>query len=159
MSSAARVLLSGKRPLAPAPRAALRRLIGELLVGHSAVGAVSIVFVDDDEIRAVHREFFGEDSATDVVTFPMDDGPAGRGDCEGESAVDDPPGGELLGEIMVSVETARRESVARGIPFEREVALYAVHGVLHLLGYDDVDAGDRRRMRRAEKRTIDRFDF
>jgi len=147
-------LLSGKRPLSPAPRAATRRVIEELLTDHDAVGTVSIVFVDDDEIRAVHREFFGKDSATDVVTFPMD---APSDDEDGDAP--DPLGGQLLGEVMVSVETARRESAARDLPFEREVALYAIHGVLHLLGYDDIDPGDRRRMRRAEKRAVDRLGF
>jgi probable rRNA maturation factor len=109
---------------------------------------VSVVFVGDAEIRDLHRRFLGEDSATDVLAFDLGE-PGGRGD---------PHPGDLLGEIVVSVETAAREAARRGEPLERELALYALHGLLHLLGLDDSDPGSRRRMRRAEARHLALWD-
>ena len=134
-------MLSGKRPLAPVPRGALKGLLARMLADHDAISAVSIVFVDDEQIRKLHRDFLGVDSATDVLTFPLD-GP------------DATTGGELLGEVYVSVDTARREAKRRGLDLERELSLYAVHGVLHLLDYDDVDPGARRTMRRKERKYL-----
>ena len=69
-------------------------------------------------------EFFGDPSATDVITFPMGN----------------------YGEILVSVETARRQAAELGVPWEREMALYVVHGLLHLCGYEDQSAEGARRM-------------
>jgi rRNA maturation RNase YbeY len=99
-----------------------------------------VVFVGDDEIREVHRRFFGVDTPTDVVAFPLHDG-------------------DLLGEVVVSVDTARSESRARGLTLARELALYAIHGVLHVLGYDHDDRWERRQMRRMEREYLDRFPF
>ena len=100
-----------------------------------AAADLSVAVVDDAAIRALNREYHAEDRATDVLAFPLDGG-AGQ------------PG--LLGEVILSAETAAREAARRGLPFAREVALYAVHGTLHLLGHDDHDADDRRRMRARE---------
>lgn len=94
-------------------------------------GPVEITVVDDRGIRAVNRKFLGHDRATDVCTFPA-----------GEP--------RLWGEILISAETAAREARRRGLPVARELALYAVHGVLHLRGLDDRTATQRRAMRAAE---------
>lgn len=145
-----RILMSGRRALSAEARAALRRVLSGALREGGREGSVSIVFTGDDEIRALHRDFLGEDSATDVITFPLDDD--GEGTVEGHQASDD-----LLGEIVVSVDTARREAARRDLPLDRELSLYAIHGVLHLLGFDDHDVADRRRMRRAERRLLDRL--
>jgi probable rRNA maturation factor len=101
------------------------------------LGAVSVALVDDRAIRRLHRDHMGLDSATDVLAFPLADGPGG-----------------LLGEVVASAETARREAAARGLAPADELLLYVVHGVLHLLGFDDHAAGDRRRMRAAERRAL-----
>jgi probable rRNA maturation factor len=60
----------------------------------------------------------------------------------------------LVGEVLLSADTARREAAARGHCAYHELLLYAVHGVLHLLGYDDHDPAGRRRMRRAERAAL-----
>ncbi|MBI2923342.1 MAG: rRNA maturation RNase YbeY [Planctomycetes bacterium] len=99
-------------------------------------GPVEITVVDDRAIRAVNRDFLGHDRATDVCTFPA-----------GE------PG--LWGEILISAETAAREARRRGLPTARELALYAVHGVLHLRGLDDRTAAQRRAMRAAESMALE----
>lgn len=99
-------------------------------------GAVSIALVSDRAIRRLHLDHMGLDSATDVLSFPLDGG-AG-----------------LLGEVVASAETARREARARGVAPADELLLYVVHGVLHLLGFDDHAPADRKRMRAAERRSL-----
>ncbi len=94
---------------------------------------VSLLLTDDAEIAALHGEFLGDPTPTDVITFPLDDGV----------------------EIVVSVECARREARARGHAIRAELALYVVHGVLHVCGYDDIEARDRARMRAAERAVLD----
>ncbi len=104
--------------------------------GAALAGArrLSIAFVTDAAIRRLNRKFLGHDRATDVLAFGLD--PRGsRG-----------PGGELFGEVVVSADTARREARARGIPVEEELLRYVVHGILHLLGFDDHRPRDRARM-------------
>lgn len=97
---------------------------------------LSFAVTDDEGIRAVNRRTLGHDHPTDVLAFPMGDAPA------------------LEGEVLLSVETARREADRRGHPAYHELLLYAVHGVMHLVGYDDHGTAGRRRMRRAERAAL-----
>ena len=97
---------------------------------------LSVAVVDDAAMQTVNRESLGHDYPTDVLCFPMEQAPV------------------LVGELLLSADTARREAAARGHPAYHELLLYAVHGVLHLLGYDDHDPGARRRMRRAERTAL-----
>lgn len=94
---------------------------------------IGVVLVGDDELRELHERWLGDPTRTDVITFDLGEG-------------DGPEG-----EIWVSVECARRLAPDRGVPVERELALYLVHGALHLCGYDDHDEVDRARMRAAER--------
>ncbi|MFT7618545.1 MAG: putative rRNA maturation factor [Planctomycetota bacterium] len=92
---------------------------------------MSIVLMDDEAIHRLNREFLDHDYATDVITFDLrDDGPGPGADAE----------------IVISVDTAKREADLRNVSFKSEVLLYCIHGTLHLLGYDDHDPEDRRRM-------------
>ena len=94
---------------------------------------ISVVFVDDAEISDLHGRWFEDPTPTDVISFDLgDEGPG--------------PAGELY----VSSERAQLEARARGLSAERELALYLVHGTLHLCGYDDHEPQDRSRMRDAE---------
>lgn len=116
------------------------------------------VIVDDETIRRVHKEFHDDDTPTDVISFPLDDPATDEGalDQEGDPSVNWDPEGEGPGaEIVVSADTAQREAARRGIPFESELALYLIHGTLHILGYDDIDDADRAVMREAESRHLD----
>ena len=91
---------------------------------------VSITFVDDAGIRELNRKFRNIDKSTDVLSFPLFD-------YEGES--DEPPVDELvgmLGDVVISLETAERQAKEYGHSFEEEVAFLTAHSMLHLLGYD-----------------------
>jgi probable rRNA maturation factor len=100
-------------------------------------GPLSIALVDDRTMRRLHRVHSGLDSPTDVLSFPLRDAPGG-----------------LLGEVVASADTAAREARRRGHAAADELLLYVVHGVLHLLGFDDHAPADRARMRAAERRAL-----
>lgn len=94
---------------------------------------VSLAVVDDATIAELHSRYLGLAGPTDVMSFDLRDAPTGPGGRRG---------GEVDGEVVVSVETARREARRRRIPVEQELLRYAVHGTLHLLGHRD-DRPDR----------------
>ncbi|MDA1195676.1 MAG: rRNA maturation RNase YbeY [Planctomycetota bacterium] len=97
---------------------------------------LAFAVLDDESMQVVNRESLDHDYPTDVLSFPMADEPV------------------LVGEVLLSADTARREAARRGHSAYHELLLYAVHGVLHLLGYEDHDPGERRRMRRAERAAL-----
>lgn len=103
-------------------------------------GDLSIVFVDDHEIGQIHADFMDDPSPTDVITFPADTDM------------------DFAGEIIVSVDHALKKSQELGLPFAQELALYLIHGWLHLAGYDDLNDADRQEMRKAEQRALNLLD-
>ena len=105
---------------------------------------VSIVLTGDDEIRALNRDFRESDRVTDVLSFPFAD----------RDALRDPAAAVFLGEIYVSLPTARSQAAIARRPFAREVAHLVVHGLLHLVGYDHHRVAARRRMVREERRIL-----
>jgi probable rRNA maturation factor len=101
--------------------------------GRTGPLAVSLVVTDDATIQALHATHMGIDAPTDVLSFVLDDDDAFVS-AEEES---------ILGEVVVSYETAAAQAATYGHDTTREVHFLIVHGVLHLLGYDD--ATDRQR--------------
>ena len=123
-----------RRRVAARLRAALRAL------GRGRCSA-TLVFTDDDEIRTLNRDFRKHDRATDVLSFHLQE-------LEGE---DDPAGaGVALGDIVISVETARRR--ARGAREVSELERLAVHGLCHLFGHDHKRKPEATRMFALERR-------
>jgi probable rRNA maturation factor len=134
------------------PEAAARRLrpwLEEVLANlpslPAAVGeeerSLGIRFAGDREVRRVNRTYRGKDKPTDVLSFP--------GDPEA------PENDGHLGDILISVPTARRQAEAAGHPVERELKVLLLHGILHCMGYDhETDDGT---MERLEKRLRRRF--
>lgn len=114
-------------------RAARAAVAAALDHGGRAAEAIDVIQVDDRAIAALHARFLGDPSPTDVITFDLADERGG-----------------VAAEIYVNFELARREAQRRRIPVERELALYVVHGALHLCGFDDHTAADKKRMRAAE---------
>lgn len=101
---------------------------------------VSVYFVDKSEISKLHEQFFNDPTPTDCISFPMDD--------------KDDVGYRVLGDIFVCPQVALEYSEENKVdPFE-ETTLYIVHGLLHLLGYDDIEKSDIEKMRSAEQRHL-----
>ncbi|MBL8734043.1 MAG: rRNA maturation RNase YbeY [Planctomycetes bacterium] len=96
---------------------------------------VSLLLTTDAGIAVLHQEHLDDPTPTDVMSFLVDGG----------------------AEIVVSVDTARRVAREHGHTLRAELALYVVHGLLHLCGHDDVRAHDRRRMREAERLVMQRL--
>jgi len=118
----------------------LTRLVAELAPDALSLG---VRFASDREVRRVNRAFRGKDKPTDVLSFPGEDG--------------------HLGDILISLPTARRQAAAAagggmagagGHPVEREIRTLLLHGVLHCLGYDhETDQGQMERLERRLRRT------
>lgn len=95
---------------------------------------LSLLFVDDGYIKRLNRKYRGVNSSTDVLAFPM---------REGDGVSKNSP---ILGDVVVSAETAQRESSRTKRPIQEEIDLYLVHGILHLLGYNDTRPCERKEM-------------
>lgn len=101
--------------------------------GWKGKGNLSIILVDDKKIRELNRRFLQSDRPTDVMAFPLEDEDTG-----------------VWGEVYVNGDLAREQASIYGVSFEEELARLIVHGVLHLLGYDDGDENSREEMRERE---------
>lgn len=106
---------------------------------------ISIILVDDEKIRKLNSEFRNIDASTDVLSFPMLEMHEGDVLYE-ESDLDMDTGLLLLGDIVMSLETAARQALEYGHSLDRELAFLVSHGVFHLLGYDHVDESGARKM-------------
>lgn len=108
---------------------------------------LSISFVDDRGIQELNREHRGKDKPTDVLSFPLVEST-----LEAQNA---PASGEherMLGDIVISVDTARRQAAAYDAPLQDEVNRLLIHGILHVLGHDHEEASERARMELEERR-------
>lgn len=92
---------------------------------------VEVSFVSDEKIARVHAEFLQDPTPTDVITFPH-------------------------GEILISLDTAALQAVDHGETYEREAALYLIHGLLHLAGWDDHEPTERDEMHRVQAEILDK---
>lgn len=109
---------------------AVLRLESAIFLGEGRSLSVSLVVVGDDESRRINKEFLSHDYATDVIAFDLSDDGAESG----------------AGELIVNIAFARREARARRHPVRSEFLFYVAHGLLHLLGYDDVRESERTAM-------------
>jgi len=120
-------------------RAQARRLLG--VVGETR-SELSIALVDDAQMCALNTEWRGKRRTTDVLAFPLREG-AGADHCRG-----------LLGDVVIGVETARRQARSRHRALDDELARLLVHGLLHLLGFDHMRESEARAMRAEERRLL-----
>lgn len=119
----------------------LQSAISTLLEGRG--GVVSFLFTDDRQIRSLNRQYRSKDEATDVLSFPLYDLEPGT------AWPDSPTSLPLqLGDVAVSVDMARRQAVQAGHSVQTELLMLCLHGALHLIGYDDDTAKNRRAMNR-----------
>jgi probable rRNA maturation factor len=105
-----------------------------------AKGDIAVALVSDRHIAALNRQYRGKDEPTDVLSFPANAGSPAPG-----------PGGHL-GDIVIATGVARRQAREAGHSYAAELRVLALHGLLHLLGYDHEDPADGGRMARAEAR-------
>ena len=108
---------------------------------------VDITIVDDEEIHRLNREYRNVDRPTDVLSFALDEG-------DEEPELIGAPEEHLLGDIIISAETAERQGEEFGHGLTREMVYLAVHGLLHLLGYDHMVEEDKVIMRAKEEEAL-----
>ncbi|MGB9773005.1 MAG: rRNA maturation RNase YbeY [Bacteroidota bacterium] len=122
------------------PREPFRRLVRLLLRQEKTSSSeLSIVFVGHGQIRPLNARFLHHNRTTDVISFPLGEGR------------------RLEGEIYVNLDQAREQASAYRTTFSEEVARLVVHGVLHLLGYDDHQISEAARMHARENELLGRY--
>jgi probable rRNA maturation factor len=114
----------------------------------AATAEVSLLLTDDESIHALNRDYRGQDKPTDVLSFAQRD--------QLPDAPDPPKGSthglpETLGDVVISVETAVRQAEQHDATLDEELALLTVHGILHLLGYDDMTDEGAEEMQEKER--------
>jgi probable rRNA maturation factor len=117
-------------------RKRVREVARAVLDGEGAADAeLSLAFVDNPTIHALNKRYLGHDEPTDVLSFPLSE----------------PGAKKLAGELVIGAEVARAQAAERGHDVQAELALYVIHGLLHLCGYDDKTEAAAREMRRRER--------
>jgi probable rRNA maturation factor len=111
--------------------------LAALMARDLAQAELSLVLTDDATIQQLNRDYRGIDSPTDVLSFAQQE-------AEG-------PAGSILGDLIISLPTARRQARERGHSLAVEVRMLMVHGLLHLLGYDHETEEQRTEMAAAEQ--------
>ncbi|HMR05083.1 MAG TPA: rRNA maturation RNase YbeY [Polyangiaceae bacterium] len=133
-----------RAPGAPKLSARAVRELGDVLLGavDQAHAELSVLLTDDRTIHALNLEHRGKDKPTDVLAFPLDE--------------DDVPPGmpRLLGDVVISLDTAARQARGRRRELLPEVRLLLAHGLLHLLGFDHDTPAKKKRMTRETRRLV-----
>ena len=138
--------LPEEMPIGADDIAHVRRAVHVVGCRHGAEAAeVSVTLTDDEHIHELNRTYRGIDQATDVLSFALTESE--------EPAIFGAPSGEVLGDIIISLERAREQAMAYGHSYLRELSFLTVHGMLHLLGYDHMEEAERLAME-AEQREI-----
>ncbi len=126
------ISISNEQSLMPVDESWLMDVVRGVLVDEGiAESDISLAIVDDDTIRVLNSQFLDHDYATDVLSFRLDDSDALPADANlhAERTIE--------GEVVISAETALRTAAELALPGSAELALYLVHGLLHLCGHDD----------------------
>ena len=123
--------------------ASLRKMIPFLLKNLNIhTDELSLNFVSKKKMGIVHEEFFSDPSPTDCMSFPIDP-PSESRDSH-----------HVLGEIFVCPQIAVEYALEHNLDPHKELTLYIIHGILHLIGYDDIKEDDRQKMREAEEHCL-----
>ncbi|MDQ0156340.1 rRNA maturation RNase YbeY [Robertmurraya andreesenii] len=112
---------------------------------------LSVTFVSNERIQEINRGYRGKDYPTDVISFALEE----MG--EGEIAVSGMDLPRILGDIIISVKKAREQASEYGHSFDREMGFLAVHGLLHLLGYDHMNEEEEKIMFDRQREILDEF--
>ncbi len=155
MERSVKVAISNSQNIVKVPagiRLLIRRCCAAVLTMEKFEGPaeVSVIFIDNEQIRQLNRDFRGKDRPTDVLSFPL--GENGRYDLNNET------GAYILGDIVISVPKAIEQAKLYGHSLRREIGFLTVHSMLHLLGYDHENEGlEAVRMREKEEYTLNKL--
>src|SRR3954469_5869185 len=131
-----RVAIACPQEAVPVDRAAVRQLVRAVLDGEGIADAeISLAFVDNPTIHTLNKRYLNHDEPTDVLSFPLSE----------------PNAKKLAGELVIGAEVALAQAQARGHDVQAELALYVIHGLLHLCGHDDKTAEAAAVMRQRER--------
>jgi probable rRNA maturation factor len=131
-----KVSISCPQETVPIDRPSMRRVATAVLDGEGESEAqISLAFVDNATIHQLNKRYLNHDEPTDVLSFPLSEARERR----------------LAGELVIGAEVARAQAAERGHDVQAELALYVIHGLLHLCGYDDHEPRDAVRMRGRER--------
>ena len=118
-------------------RREINRWVRSVVAGYGRkVGELAYVFVNDDKILEVNRQYLQHDYYTDIITFDYSEGRT------------------IAGDLFISLDTVRSNSEQQGVPYEEELLRVMIHGVLHLCGINDKGPGQRERMEAAEDEAL-----
>ncbi|PLR85904.1 rRNA maturation RNase YbeY [Bacillus canaveralius] len=112
---------------------------------------VSITFVSNERIQEINRDYRDKDRPTDVISFAMEELGEGERQIQGTEIP------RVLGDIVISVQKAKEQAEEYSHSFIRELGFLAVHGFLHLLGYDHMTEQDEKKMFSRQKDILDEF--
>jgi len=144
------ITVTSERDMATTVAARLIEAIKAALRRHDTISArINLALVDDEVMAGLNEKHRRHEGSTDVLTF----------DLRVEELDSGADSRQVEGEIVVSMDTAAREAAARGHHEDAELALYAVHGTLHLLGHDDAGETDAAEMHRLEDDILSSLGF
>ncbi len=127
----------------------IREAVNKLLnVLHLSEFELSILIVDNETITALNKKYLNKNIPTDVLAFSMQEG---KESFRSEA--------KILGDVVISFEMARLRSKELEIDIKKEIILYLVHGVLHLLGYKDDDVSSRKEMERRQEELLGKIGY
>ena len=131
-----KISIATPQELVPVDRGRMREVVRAVLAGEGRDDAeISLAFVDNPTIHRLNQRYLQHDEPTDVLSFPLSDPGARR----------------LAGELVIGVEVAATQAAERGHDVQAELALYVIHGLLHLCGFDDHDEAGAGAMRQRER--------
>ena len=135
-----KIAIASPQEIVATDRARLREVVRTVLDGEGVADAeISLAFVDNPTIHRLNQRYLQHDEPTDVLSFPLSE----------------PNAAKLAGELVIGVEVALAQAQERGHDVQTELALYVIHGLLHLCGYDDRTPREKRLMRRREAEALE----
>lgn len=121
------------------------------LYGIEEDAEVGVTLTDNEYIKQLNTKYRNKECSTDVLSFALNEGE--------EPEIIDGPSVNLIGDIIISVETAQMQAEEYGHSLERELAFLTVHGMMHLLGYDHIEEEDRIEMRKEEEYVLESLEI
>ena len=132
----AKISIATPQEIVEVDRARMREVARAVLEGeHIADYEISLAFVDNETSHRLNKRYLDHDEPTDVLSFPLSD----------------PSAKKLAGELVIGVEIGRDQASERGHDVQAELALYVIHGLLHLCGYDDKSPSEADQMHERER--------